>query len=291
MRRIWTCRIAPLTLALSVALAASPARAETAPLPPNGAGASAAPGEAEGPIGGSRAWTAADWEEGESIVWDPFERMNRGIFELNETLDRWFFEPVAIGWDFVAPKRVQICIGNFFTNLVYPVRLANDVLQLKPVKAVEDTGRFVTNTLVGIGGLFDPATLAGIPRHDEDFGQTLGRWGVPPGPYLVLPFLGPSNPRDGVGLAVDSVFAVQTFFVSFPILLSAAAVNAVNDRALTLEQVRAERAAAFDFYAAVRTGYSQFREGRVRDREVEPTRAQADEDLYYLEDEEDFEYE
>jgi phospholipid-binding lipoprotein MlaA len=112
---------------------------------------------------------------------------------------------------------------------------------------------------------------------------------VTPGPYLVLPILGPSNPRDGVGLAVDSVFAVQTFFVSFPILLSAAAVNAVNDRALTLEQVRAERAAAFDFYAAVRTGYSQFREGRVRDREIKPTPAQADEDLYYLDDEEDFE--
>lgn len=289
MRRIGSRRIAPLTLALSVALVLSPARVAAEPPQPQAASAAAASEADEGEIAGSRPWAAADWDEGESIVWDPFERMNRGIFRMNETLDGWFFEPIAIGWDFAVPKRVQICVGDFFTNLVYPVRLANDVLQLKPVKAVEDTGRFVTNTIVGLGGFFDPATFAGIPRHDEDFGQTLGRWGVPPGPYLVLPILGPSNPRDGVGLAVDSLFAVQTFFVSYPILLSAAAVNAVNDRALTLEQVRAERAAAFDFYAAVRTGYSQFRESRVRDREVESARAQADEDLYYLEDEEDFE--
>jgi phospholipid-binding lipoprotein MlaA len=289
MRRIGSRRIAPLILAFSVTLALSPARAAVDSPQSHAAGASASSEEGQGELAGSRSWTATDWEEGESIVWDPFERVNRGIFRFNEKLDGWFFEPVAIGWDFVMPKRVEICIGNFFTNLVYPVRLANDVLQLKPVKAVEDTGRFVTNTIVGIGGFFDPATSAGIPRHDEDFGQTLGRWGVPPGPYLVLPIVGPSNPRDGVGLAVDSVFAVETFFVSFPILLSAAAVNAVNDRALTLEQVRAERAAAFDFYAAVRTGYSQFRESRVHDRDVKRARAQADEDLYYLDDEEDFE--
>jgi phospholipid-binding lipoprotein MlaA len=230
-----------------------------------------------------------DWDEGESIVWDPLEPVNRGIFQLNETLDAWLMEPMATGWNFVLPTRVQLCIANFFTHLKLPVRFANDVLQLKLVKAFDDTGRFVVNTLVGVGGLFDPAShLAGIPVHDEDFGQTLGRWGVPPGPYLVLPLLGPSNPRDGVGLAVDSMGAVQTFFLSFPILASAAAVNAINDRSLTLEQVRAERESAFDFYAAVRTGYSQFRESRVHDRAVKPKRASADEDLYYLDDEEEY---
>ena len=138
-------------------------------------------------------------------------------------------------------------------------------------------------------GLFDPAShLAGIPKHDEDFGQTLGRWGVPPGPYLVLPLLGPSNPRDGIGLAVDSMGAIQTFFLSLPILASAAAVNAINDRSLTLEQVRAERESSFDFYSTVRVGYSQFRESRVHDRAVNPKPASADEDLYYLDDEEEY---
>jgi len=278
MARLTLCRTLPLTLLLALAAPAATAR-EEAPLRASDAGA----------VENEAASDDVDWEEGESLVWDPFEPVNRGIFQFNETLDAWFMEPVASGWDFLMPVRVQLCIHNFFTHLTLPVRFANDVLQLKPLKAFEDTGRFVVNTLVGVGGLFDPASrLAGIPEHDEDFGQTLGRWGVPPGPYLVLPLLGPSNPRDGVGLFVDSLGAVQTFFLSFPILASAAAVNAINDRSLTLEQVRAERESAFDFYAAVRTGYSQFRENRVHDRAVKPKRASADEDLYYLDDEEEY---
>jgi phospholipid-binding lipoprotein MlaA len=278
MARLTLCRTAPLTLLLALAAPAATAR-EEAPVRASDAGA----------VETEAAYDDVDWEEGESLVWDPFEPVNRGIFQFNETLDAWFMEPVATGWDFLMPVRVQLCIHNFFTHLTLPVRLANDVLQLKLVKAFDDTGRFVVNSVVGVGGLFDPAShLAGIPEHDEDFGQTLGRWGVPPGPYLVLPLLGPSNPRDGVGLAVDSFGAIQTFFFSLPILASAAAVNAVNDRSLTLEQVRAERESAFDFYAAVRTGYSQFRENRVRDRAVKPEPASADEDLYYFDDEEEY---
>jgi phospholipid-binding lipoprotein MlaA len=270
--------MAPLALLLAFAALSATAQGE-APVRPQDARAA----EAVEPA------ADVDWGEGESIIWDPLEPVNRAIFQFNETLDAWFMEPLATGWDFVLPIRVQLCVANVFTHLKLPVRFANDVLQLKPLKAFDDTGRFVVNTLVGLGGLFDPAShLAGIPKHDEDFGQTLGRWGVPPGPYLYLPLLGPSNPRDSVGLAVDSLGAVQTFFLSFPILASAAAVNAVNDRSLTLEQVRAERESAFDFYAAVRTGYSQFRENRVHDRAVKPKRASADEDLYYLDDEEEY---
>ncbi|HEY5657089.1 MAG TPA: VacJ family lipoprotein [Myxococcota bacterium] len=274
MGSITPCRVPPLVLLLVLAALSAPARGEE-PVRPVAAQAA----EAE----------EVDWDEDGSIVWDPFERANRGIFQFNETLDAWLMEPVATGWDFVVPDRVQLCVANFFTHLTLPVRFANDVLQLKPLQAFDDTGRFVVNTLVGVGGLFDPATRAGIPRHDEDFGQTLGRWGVPAGPYLVLPLLGPSNPRDTVGLAVDSMGAIQTFFLSLPILASAAVVNAVNDRSLTLETVRAERESALDFYAAVRTGYSQFREGRVRDRAIKPKPAPADEDLYYLDDEEEYE--
>ena len=278
MARVTPCRIALLTLLLVLAALPAMAQGEAPVRPPDPAAAENAAAAAD-----------VDWEEGEGIVWDPFEPVNRGIFQLNETLDAWIMEPVATGWDFVMPMRVQLCIANFFTHLTLPVRFANDVLQLKLVKAFDDTGRFVVNTLVGVGGLFDPASRrAGIPRHDEDFGQTLGHWGVPPGPYLMLPLLGPTNPRDGIGLAVDGVLAIQTFFLSFPILASAAAVNAVNDRSLTLERVRAERESAFDFYTAVRTGYSQFRENRVRDRAVKPPPADVDEDLYYLDDEEEY---
>lgn len=225
----------------------------------------------------------------EELVWDPWEPMNRGIWAFNERLDAWLLEPVAIGWDFVMPRRVQLCVNNFFSHLVLPVRFVNDLLQLKPVKALEDGGRFVVNTLVGVGGLFDPASSGGIPRHDEDFGQTLGHWGVPPGPYLVLPVLGPSNPRDGVGLAVDSAMAVQSFFVSFPILAGAAVVDAVNTRSLTIEEIRAEREAAFDFYVAVRAAYAQFREHRVHDRSEAPEESAPDEDLYYFDEDEELE--
>jgi len=230
-------------------------------------------------------------EDDDALVWDPFEPVNRGIWAFNDTLDAYLLEPVAIGWDFVLPRRVQLCVNNFFSHLLLPVRIANDLFQLKPVKALEDGGRFVVNTLVGVGGLFDPASAGGIPRHDEDFGQTLGHWGVPPGPYLVLPVLGPSNPRDGVGLAVDSAMAVQSFFVSLPILAGAAVLDAVNTRSLTIEEVRAEREAAFDFYVAVRAAYTQYREHRVYDRSEVPEESSGDEDLYYFDDEDDEELE
>lgn len=266
MRRM--CRNLRLALTVVIVAGATPIAAEEAPPPDAGLA------------------TSDEWDDGNGLVWDPFEPVNRGIFAFNETADGWIFEPVAIGWSFVLPLRARICLGNFFSNLVLPVRFANDLLQLKFVYAVEDMGRLVTNTIVGVGGLFDPASHFGIPMHDEDFGQTLGYWGVPAGPYLVLPILGPSNPRDGVGIVVDGFGAVQTFFLSLPILASAITVTAVNDRSLTLERVRAERASAFDFYAAVRTGYSQYREGRVRDQEIVPEPESDDDDLYFFDDEE-----
>jgi phospholipid-binding lipoprotein MlaA len=261
---------------LAAVLVLSPAQAEGDPEAP----LDALPGEA-----------IAEEAGDEELVWDPLEPVNRGIWAFNDALDAWLLEPVAIGWDFVLPRRVQLSVNNFFSHLVLPVRIVNDLLQLKPVKALEDGGRFVVNTLVGVGGLFDPASAGGIPRHDEDFGQTLGHWGVPPGPYLVLPVLGPSNPRDGVGLAVDSAMAVQSFFVSFPILAGAAVVDAVNTRSLTIEEVRAEREAAFDFYVAVRAAYTQFREHRVHDRSETPEEPTPDEDLYYFDEEYDEELE
>jgi phospholipid-binding lipoprotein MlaA len=217
---------------------------------------------------------------------DPWEPMNRKIFAFNEGVDRWLLEPVATGWDFVMPEVVQTSFGNFFDHMLLPIRFANDVLQAKPAAAYETAWRAVINSTVGLGGLFDPASAWSVAKSDEDFGQTLGRWGAPPGPYLVLPLLGPSNPRDTVGAVADRFGYVASYFVVFYISMGAATVDIVNDRAQALEAIRAEREAAFDFYTAVRSAFLQFRENQVRDR-ADPEDAEIEEDLYYFDEDED----
>jgi phospholipid-binding lipoprotein MlaA len=170
--------------------------------------------------------------------------------------------------------------------MLLPIRFANEVLQAKPAEAYETAWRAVINSTVGIGGLFDPASAWTVHESDEDFGQTLGHWGTPPGPYLMLPLLGPSNPRDTVGAVVDRFGYVASYFVVIYASMGAATVDIVNDRARALEAVRAEREAAFDFYTAVRSAYLQFRENQVRDR-ADPGDAEDEEDLYYFDEEED----
>jgi phospholipid-binding lipoprotein MlaA len=229
----------------------------------------------------SAADSAASPGDGDPGVHDPWEGLNRSIFSFNEGLDRWFLEPVATGWDFVVPDPVQDAIRRFFRNAGFPVVFVNDLLQGKPLAAGQDLGRFLLNTTAGIGGLFDAAAEAGIPVNDEDFGQTLGVWGVPPGPYLVLPLLGPSSPRDTGGLAVDGATLAYPFFLPWFVNLASTSVNTVNRRAILLETIREERKAAFDFYAAVRNAYVQRRENQVNDHEAKPE--EADDDLYDVE--------
>ncbi len=196
---------------------------------------------------------------------DPLEPMNRGIFWFNEQLDRWILEPVAIGYDFVLPERAQDSVGNFFDNLRFPVVLANDVLQGKLRQAGVDVGRFGINTTVGILGLFDPATGWGLEASDEDFGQTLGRWGVGPGPYLVIPIFGPSGLRDLLATPVDGVFSVVNYVVDTPIVLGARGLQAINTRARFLEEVRENRKMAFDYYVFIRDAYRDLRQNQVED--------------------------
>ncbi|HXK21484.1 MAG TPA: VacJ family lipoprotein [Myxococcota bacterium] len=217
--------------------------------------------------------------------WDPWERFNRKMFAFNEDVDHFVLEPVATGWDYVVPHRVETCISNFFENLMLPTRFANDLLQLKPWKAYETLWRAVINTTVGLGGFFDPASVWDVYKSDEDFGQTLGYWGTPAGPYLVLPLLGPSNPRDTAGLVVDSIpYLYIPPYTLIPIYASVpgTAVQVVNRRALALETIREERKAAFDWYAAVRSAWTQNRENRVHDQAAAPVKpgATPDEDLY-----------
>lgn len=131
---------------------------------------------------------------------DPWEEVNRTIYLFNEDVDRLILKPLARGYRRITPLPVRRSVGNFFRNLLEPTTIVNDLLQGKPLQAISDTSRFVLNTTLGIAGLFDVATKVGVERHEEDFGQTLAVWGVPSGPYVVLPFIGPSYVRDAFGL-------------------------------------------------------------------------------------------
>jgi phospholipid-binding lipoprotein MlaA len=131
---------------------------------------------------------------------DPLEPFNRAVFAFNDDLDRALIKPVAGWYQEYTPMPVRRSIGNFFRNLLEPTTVINDLLQGKFEQALSDTGRFVANTTFGVLGLFDVATFMGMERHVEDFGQTFAVWGAGSGPYIVLPFIGPSNLRDGIGL-------------------------------------------------------------------------------------------
>ena len=199
-------------------------------------------------------------------VGDPIESFNRGIFCFNDCMDMCFLEPLADTWDFFMPDVAQRSLRRAFDNLRFPVVFLNDLLQGKPKAAGVDLARFLVNSTAGVGGLMDPAQdWFDLDRHKEDFGQTLGYWGVPPGPYLMLPFLGPSNVRDGFGSAVDAVTGVIGWFVPLAVTVSLTATDTLNRRSLVGDQIAHERAAALDWYAAVRSAYSQYRENLIQD--------------------------
>lgn len=134
---------------------------------------------------------------------DPFEGFNRAVYKFNEKTDQYVLKPVAKGYRAIVPKPVSRSISNFFSNLYDPANMLYNFLQGKPKGGFSDLGRFIVNSTVGIAGLFDVASKMGLEKHNEDFGQTLAVWGVSDGPYLVLPFFGPSNIRDGASLPVD----------------------------------------------------------------------------------------
>lgn len=208
--------------------------------------------------------------------WDPIEGFNRKMFWFNEQLDRFVMTPAAKGWDWVAPDPVQRSVSRFFDNSQLPIVFVNDLLQGKPKAAAVTTGRFLTNTVIGLAGFLDVATVWGLEDQDEDFGQTLAVWGLGPGPYLVFPVWGPSNVRDGIGVGVDSAWVWFTpgFYTTI-----GRVVWAVNDRSLVLREVDELRQASLDFYAAVRDAYAQ-RRRRLIANETD-TKVHDEEDLYF----------
>lgn len=205
-----------------------------------------------------------NWEEfGENE--DPWENANRAIFRFNDAVDRWALKPIAKGYQKITPDVVEDGIHNVFRNVGEVKNLANNVLQLKLHDAGVDTARFMFNSTFGVLGFFDVATKMGLQRNDEDFGQTLGSWGVKSGPYVVLPLLGPSTVRDSIALYPDSYVNAYRYVDDVPVRNSVFALNIVDTRAKLLS---AERLIRGDRYRFIRNAYLQNREFRVMDGNV-----------------------
>ncbi|MFD2189548.1 VacJ family lipoprotein [Pistricoccus aurantiacus] len=193
---------------------------------------------------------------------DPWEGFNRQVFAFNDTLDRYALKPVAQGYAYVTPDPVEKSVGNFFSNLGELRTVLNSILQWKWNNAGVASGRFFVNTTLGVAGLFDVATSAGITANKEDFGQTLGWWGVDSGPYLVLPLLGPSTVRDTGALPVDIYSYPLAYVEDDKIRLSIRALQLVNVRASLLDQ---ERFIQGDRYTFIRDTFLQKRRFEVND--------------------------
>lgn len=195
---------------------------------------------------------------------DPFEGFNRAMYKFNDTVDTYALRPVAKGYQSVTPRPVRSGVSNFFANLSMPLTIVNDVLQLKLGSAAKDTGRFLVNTVVGLGGFLDPASHIGLESHDEDFGQTLGYWGVPNGPYLVLPFLGPSTVRDAAGTYGNWQMDPVYHYDETPQRYEIEGLRIINTRAKLLG-VDEQMKNAYDPYAFMRDSYLQHRKYKVYD--------------------------
>ncbi len=204
----------------------------------------------------------------QTVPHDPWERFNRSSQRFTDAIDRAVLKPVATRYHRHVPKVIRTGVSNLISNLKFPTTIVNDLLQLKLRDTAADIGRFALNSTLGIGGLLDPATRVGIRRNDEDFGQTLGRWGVPPGPYIVLPFFGPSTLRDAPSIAVDWQTDLRTQLDLDTGTRVALGVLSVVDGRASLLSTDDTLDSAFDRYAFIRNAWMQRREYLVRDGDV-----------------------
>ena len=196
---------------------------------------------------------------------DPFEGFNRAAYAFNDDLDRAILKPLATAYHNVVPTPVNNSISNFFSNLDDVVVLINDLLQLKFEQSLSDFGRITFNTTFGLGGLFDVASHMDLPKHNEDFGQTLGHWGVGSGPYLVLPFLGPSTLRDGLATPVDWELDPLSNIDDNTTYWATQALYVIDTREGLLRASRILDTAALDPYTFMRDAYLQRRRNLVYD--------------------------
>lgn len=196
---------------------------------------------------------------GEPDNQDPLESLNRGTFTFNRKFDKYLFRPIAVGYDYIMPDFVENRLSNFFSNLNMVPTVANDVLQADLFYIFNDTWRFAVNSTFGIGGLFDVGSHIGLKDHHQDFGVTLARWGYRPSSYFVIPFLGPSTIRDGLGEAVNMWATVWPYIDPIWISYSAYGTYMVNMRSAHLEEDELIQQ-AFDPYVFVRNAYLQNRQ-------------------------------
>ena len=204
---------------------------------------------------------------------DPFEPANRAVFDFNQAVDRALLKPLAQGYRAAVPQFGRDRVRDFVNNLRAPIVFANDLLQGEPDRAVQTAMRFAFNTGFGIGGLFDLAAEGGIPFHDEDFGQTFAVWGLPEGPYIVLPILGPSNPRDTGGLIAE--------WVSDPINLylhntdkdwaiwTRTGLAGLEKRERFLDPLDEIERTSLDYYSSIRALYRQRRDAEIKNQKVD----------------------
>lgn len=221
---------------------------------------------------------------------DPLEFVNRFTFAFNDMVDTLILQPAAATYRFLVPEPVQNGIRNVLRNLNGPVILANDLLQGEFDRAGDTFMRFLINSTIGLAGIFDVASDWGYEYHDEDFGQTLGSWGVGEGFYLVLPILGPSSLRDGVGMVVDSYMDPWPYVIDYYdltddstkdwITIGRRGLEGLDLRARNIETIENIKKDAVDYYARIRTLYRQNREDAIRNGELEeiPIPGLSDED-------------
>jgi phospholipid-binding lipoprotein MlaA len=207
------------------------------------------------------------------------------VFEFNRELDGLFLEPAAIMYRAAAPQFVRDGVSNFLANLRTPVVLANDLLQGEFKRAELTLGRFMLNTILGVGGLIDVGARVGMPdRHYEDFGQTLAIYGMDEGPYLMLPLLGPSNPRDAAGRVVDLLFDPLFFLAPTDVSFGRVGADALTFREQNLETIDELERSSLDLYAATRTLVRQLRANEIRNGAPAPIEDIYDENIYQLDE-------
>lgn len=215
---------------------------------------------------------------------DPLESFNRGVYQFNDALDKAIAKPVAQGYIAVVPPPFRLMLSNFFSNLDDILITINDLLQFKIMQSISDGGRVLVNSTIGLFGIADVASSLGMEKHNEDFGQTLGYWGASSGPYLVIPILGPSTLRDGIGLYADSRPSMLRHVDHMRSRNQLYLTKAVGYRAQLLEQEKVLEVAAIDRYQFIRDAYLQRRQNLVYDGDP-PRRKYED-----YEEESDFEY-
>jgi phospholipid-binding lipoprotein MlaA len=199
-------------------------------------------------------------------VFDPLSGYNRVVTVVNDRLYYWVLKPVARGYGWVVPKPARQSINCFFINLGFPARFVNNVLQLKMKESSVETARFLVNTTVGVAGLWDPADVwLELPAYDEDFGQTLGHYGLGGGFHIVWPFFGPSNLRDTCGRGVDWFLSPTSYIEDDDVSLSVSAVQTINKTSLKIGQYEAMTKDALDLYVFIRDGYEQNRNKKIEE--------------------------